>query len=1232
MASDGTIKISTELDTKQAAQEMSQFSGEAQKGFSNVKKVATVAASAIAAAAAAATAAVVKLGSEFNEQMKIVQSISGATAEELDSLAEKAKYMGSTTQFTAKEAGQAMEYMAMAGWKTKDMISGLDGVMYAAGASGESLASVADIITDGITAFGLSANDSSRFADVLAAAASNANTNIGMMGETFKYVAPVAGAMGYSIEDSAVSIGLMANSGIKASQAGTSLRQILLGLQGGAEITGEAFGTARIEVENADGTMRNLNDVVLELRTAFGQMTEAEKAQNAEMIAGKIGMSGLLAIVNAGESDFNKLTAAIANSTGTAQKMNEVRLDNLQGDITILDSTLQGLGIQIYDSFDSPFREAAQGAIKAVSSVSKELGRPETKKSLDNIGDGMANLAVSATKLATKAIPPLISVADKAISTFDVWAPSIIAVTTAMGAVKGINTFMTASEAARKVILTAHEATKEMNVILGKKAAAEALDAAATKANMTVNSSGQLVTKAGAIATAEETATVLASTGAISMKTLAVGVLSGNIGVVTAAQMLWNAAMTANPIGLLIAGLAAAVTGIAVASKALKKESEAAKKTKETVTELAEEHEKLKDSISSAKNAFEDNKKAIETNASVAESLIKNIEKLADAENRNKGETKLLKGWIDELNSVMPELNIYYDEQTGKVEGLTDAVYSRIESIKEEAQAEAQREYITELYRQQAEAQMELEVSQYKLKEAIKEYGEDAYSTYLNATDTQKRYSASTKELEEIFGPLIEQEKAQADTLNQLNGDVENYRAVYEQTMNTVVEKSAEADAANGEYAESVKQLTEEQASVLSSLQGEYENLAESAANMFDKISGKSKVSVDEMLENLKYNQETVSQWADNIALLADKGLDSGLLEELRQAGPESAALVQEIVNAGEDKWNELSEQYAAAGEASKKAFATSMSVTDEVTQSVSAMAEAAHMALVNSVDNAGFTEIGENISKGYAEGVTAGIPSTEEATTEMAQKSTEAAKSELGISSPSKAFAQIGSYVAEGFANGVTENEQLATGATKHIAQTAKIESESEVNALNFPYIGEMMASGIANGIRTGKSGVVSAMVDAIKEAESAAKKAADIHSPSKLFRDQIGANIILGVARGVEENTGEATRALKDSVISMIKGADSHAIISDFERVMLDRQQSYSPTVQMSNAISRAADGGDSYDVEAGIDYGKLGNAVKKALNGVKVVMDGRTTGEVLTPYMDRNLGELEKRKERG
>lgn len=294
-------------------------------------------------------AAAVKTTADFDAEMSTVQSISGATGDDFDALREKALEMGSTTAFSASEAASAMEYMAMAGWSTEDMLDGIAGVMNAAAASGEDLAATSDILTDGLTAFGLAASDSAHFADVLVAAGNNANTSVAMMGETFKYAGAVCGTLGITVEDCAIATGLMGNAGIKASQAGTALRS---GLSKLIDPTTEAakameqygFNIATTEDGSVDfmGTMQNL-------RSAMGDLDATTQAQALSTIFGTEAMSGWAAIVSASDADFQSLTEAIYGCEGAAEAAAAVKLDNLSGQITILKSTIEGIAIQIGD-------------------------------------------------------------------------------------------------------------------------------------------------------------------------------------------------------------------------------------------------------------------------------------------------------------------------------------------------------------------------------------------------------------------------------------------------------------------------------------------------------------------------------------------------------------------------------------------------------------------------------------------------------------------------------------------------------------------------------------------------------------------------------------------------------------------------------------------------------------------------------------------------------------------
>lgn len=302
----------------------------------------------------------VEVAGNFGQAMSAVEAIANSNTSEMAALTAEAKELGATTKFTAQQSANAMEYMAMAGWDAREMLNGMDGVINLAAAAGEDLAQVSDIVTDNLSAFGLKASDTAHFADVLAAAAANSNTNISIMGETFKSSSSVAGALGYSVEDVAVMVGLMANNAVKGSRAGTALRNIFNGLLGGVTLTAEAFGELDYSAVNSDGSMKGLMETVKDLRGYFDEMTEAERVNNAMAIAGMRGYNGLLAILNATDEDFQSLYASINDCSGAAERMAKVKLDNLNGDITLANSAMEALQSTIGEQFNPELRELTQ--------------------------------------------------------------------------------------------------------------------------------------------------------------------------------------------------------------------------------------------------------------------------------------------------------------------------------------------------------------------------------------------------------------------------------------------------------------------------------------------------------------------------------------------------------------------------------------------------------------------------------------------------------------------------------------------------------------------------------------------------------------------------------------------------------------------------------------------------------------------------------------------------------
>ena len=329
---------------------------------------------------------VVRTGSTFEAAMSSVGAISGATASEMEILTAKAEEMGASTKYTAAESAQAFQYMAMAGWKAEDMVSGIEGVLSLAAASGEELGTTSDIVTDAMTAFGLSADQAGHFADVLAAASSNANTNVSMMGETFKYVAPVAGAMNYSIEDMAEMIGTMANSGIKATNSGTALRSIITRLSTDAGATAKKLGalgtlTEKLGVQfyEADGSARDFGDVIAETREKWKGLTDQQQTSYGKTIAGTNALSGWLALMNAAPADVDKLTTAIENCDGAATDMSTTMIDNLSGDMTILGSAVDGMKIKLSKLLTPALRDTVKYMTDSIPDIQKKL-EPVFKK------------------------------------------------------------------------------------------------------------------------------------------------------------------------------------------------------------------------------------------------------------------------------------------------------------------------------------------------------------------------------------------------------------------------------------------------------------------------------------------------------------------------------------------------------------------------------------------------------------------------------------------------------------------------------------------------------------------------------------------------------------------------------------------------------------------------------------------------------------------------------------
>lgn len=630
-----------------------------------MKKSAAV----IGVASVAAAKKTIDVGKSFEAGMSEVQAISGASGKDLEKLSAKAKQMGATTKFSATESATALKYMAMAGWKTNQMVSGLSGVMNLAAASGEDLGTVSDIVTDSMTAFGLKAKDSGHFADVLAKASSSSNTNVAMMGETFKYVAPLAGSMKYSIEDTATAIGLMANAGIKGSQAGTELRSILTRLVKPPKDAAAALSALGISTTKADGSMKPMRQTMAELREKFSGLTDSQKSQYAAAIAGQEAMSGLLAIVNASDSDFNKLQKAIDNSSGAAKKQADIMNNNLQGALYDLGSAAEAVGIGIYEDIKTPLTKAVGVGTKQLRILSSKLKKGGIKKIVpEEAINTVENLGTVAKAVGGGGLKVLGAAAKLVGNNMEVALPVATSLLTVFKGYKAVTTVVTAF----RTVSAATEGASTGVQILGTAI--------------------QLFTGK----------TISATTATAAFKTVCTA-LGG-------------------PVGIGVVAVGALAAGVAAYALTQKKAVTEADRYYSSCTKLKKKQEEMAASIKSLHKQNQKNVDSTRANGVQADQLYQKLTKLMNVEHKSAGTKAQIVSVVKQLNELLPGLNLEYDKEADKLNKSTSAIKKNIAALKEQAMAKAYQKGMESAASKVAKADIENEKAIKKKTEATNKY------------------------------------------------------------------------------------------------------------------------------------------------------------------------------------------------------------------------------------------------------------------------------------------------------------------------------------------------------------------------------------------------------------------------------------------------------------------------------------------------------------------------------
>lgn len=1064
---DGKIVIETGLDTKGIETGLKKVSSIAKTGIAT----AVTAISGMSTALAGVAGYSIKVGSSFEAGMSKVQAVSGASNEQLQRLSDKAKEMGATTKFSATEAADAMNYMAMAGWKTEDMLNGIDGIMNLAAASGEDLATTSDIVTDALTAFGLSAQDSTHFADVLAAASSNANTNVSMMGETFKYVAPVAGSLGYSAEDCAVAIGLMANSGIKASQSGTALRSMFSRLAKPSKEVKEAMEKLNISLTDSHGNMKSLDTLMGDLRNSFSGLSESEKAEMASSLAGQEAMSGLLAIVNASDADFNKLKDAIYGADGASAKMAETMQDNLKGKITITKSTIEGLGIKIYEEIEDPMKEAAEGTTDSVEQISSALENGGIDAAVEKTGNIIGGLSV---KIAQES-PKMVDASVLLLKSF------------VQGIQKNKNQLKYAS---REIIDSLCDGLIKLLPKEMQQPAKKALDSlkktfssglgslsGVTKKELEII--GKLFTK---LADHMDTVAPVVISLVAAFKTFQI--VQGPVGTVVSVLMklqsvssetglavsALNAIMSANPAVLIAGAIAALVGGLALYATTVNQADAEQEAFNAKMDELGSNIESNQRSLDNLKESMENTGSSIE--ASVAP-----IEKWRDGLNDAFDSTgKVKEGCEDTANYILNQLNeamgtsyslttdgFIQDNEGVKqsLEEVNQSIDAYIQSLKQKAVQEATTTQYTEAIQNQSEAQKNLTDAQKAYNDALNEYAQ-AQEDWKNGINDLSGLEKAQKNLDKTREKLGEASKASVEASVEVNGLDQVMGKLAEGTPESVQEALdmyAQIPAYASEAADGVATSQKEIQSALSST--DYTKMTEGfqlAVMQIDQSGGKIPVSLRSSIlqalnevqkmgpEGKEYMENSMQQMMvameDKIPEFKGAASMTGdeILKTFQQYLVDSGALE----GTGSEAIGQLSSGITSANvsiPAGQKAQEATEAVSTGITQGSPAIQESAKNALESGI-NSGVTSAdvtsttaaaGKKAVDSEASGITSGMGSIGQALNTVNAY----AMSQMSGSGLPQTAGQTGSDTAGKLASGLTSGQGNTTKAALNLAKT---------------------------------------------------------------------------------------------------------------------------------------------------------------------------------------------------
>lgn len=1039
-------------------------------------------------------------GMTFEASMSQVAATMGITTAEIatgseayETLNAAAQECGKSTMFSASQAAEALNYLALAGYDAEKAAATLPKVLNLAAAGGLDLQYAADLVTDSMAAMGMETYQLDNYIDQMAKTSQKSNTSVAQLGEATLVCAGTVSLTGQSLKTMNTALGVMANNGIKSAEGGTHLRNILLSLSAPTDTASVAMQELGLRVSDSSGNMRDLNDILIDMNKQMSGMSTVQKTQMINKIFNKTDIAAVNSLLKSTNGEWDSLYENISHCNGAAQDMADTLNDNLKGKLTILGSALEGLSISAYNLFDDNMKSAVDAATNAVGELQDAVDNGELGVSLSQMSDALGEFAENAIGAVQNALPGLIDGFTWMLENGDLIAGLIGGITTA------------------KIAYTT-------------------------------------ATKAAEIA-----------------------------------QKLFNVTANANPYIMLATAIGGVIGAITLYAKTTDNETLKLSRSTETLIDASK---KLNDEFAAAGRRRKENREGMAAEAQVCRELVSELEGLQKKTSLTAEEQARQTAIIDQLNQAMPELNLYIDDQTGKLNMTTEALKKNIDAQLEMMRVEAAREDLADIAKEQYEAEKKL----IQLRAEYEEASNRCREAQEKMTDEMERYRGVSRETEEEWQTAANDCNALVQQINEATESYEELGQEYNNVSEYIsrvdaIQSAADAikkigDAALG-TGSCIETMSDEAVAAYNEM---YESLSETVSkqiNLFDKFNGKAELSTQELLDNMQSQVDGVTMWSENLQELAERGIDRGLLQHLADMGPQGAGYVATFADMTDSELKKASKLFqeslllpsAAAADITSSYMAAGVQASegydDGLASGVDAIKRTAAVIAdmsVNELD--GVPKQTEAVGKSYDESLISGISGRQNEVLKTVGSLTAkiAEKTRSGISESE--YKKIGVFIPEGLSKGLKAGQvklllnvrSLCTSMVDTAKKALDINSPSK----KFAYLGEMSGEGYVSGWQDSMSGVDEIINDALPDMDglydSAIEKAREqmnlfeeFNSGTKISTEEILANMqsqVAGVSQWADSLNELAERGIDQGLLQHLAdmGPQGAAYISAF------------------------------------------------------------------------------------